>query len=105
MDTSAEYADYQQRVAAFIAREGISYFSTSTAETCGGEESDPWFSWSPCECCKSPLGGNRQYLYARDSQDAIVQFTICEDCVYYIEYGRLNDVTMARISKAVSHAS
>lgn len=26
----------------------------------GGEDSEPWFSWSPCEVCGSRLGGNRE---------------------------------------------
>lgn len=26
----------------------------------GGEDSEPYFSWSPCEVCGSRLGGNRE---------------------------------------------
>lgn len=25
----------------------------------GGEDDEPHFSWSPCECCGSQLGGDR----------------------------------------------
>ena len=28
---------------------------------CAGESED-WFSWHPCECCASPLGGNRNLI-------------------------------------------
>lgn len=24
-----------------------------------GEDEDNWFSWSPCDCCSSKLGGDR----------------------------------------------
>lgn len=27
-----------------------------------GDSVDDWFSWSPCECCGSRLGGNRNRL-------------------------------------------
>ena len=100
--TKQWYAEYQKRVAAFIAREQITFLSTSCQELdqLGNEdapEREPWFSWSPCECCGSHLGGNREYLYARDASDEIVQFTICEDCVYYVNYGQLDDTTMLEI--------
>jgi hypothetical protein len=26
----------------------------------GGEDAEPSFSWSPCECCGSRLGGNHE---------------------------------------------
>lgn len=28
------------------------------------EDTEPWFSWSPCEWCGSPLGGDREYAVA-----------------------------------------
>lgn len=102
--TKTEYAQYEANVSAFIQREGISYLSTGTADRLdpdihsekyqGREDGEPWFSFHPCECCQSPLGGNREYLFARDKNNNIVQFTICEDCVYYVNYGRLDDTTM-----------
>ena len=39
--THKQYEDFQAAVAAFIADEGISFLSTSTAETCGGEDGEP----------------------------------------------------------------
>lgn len=29
--------------------------------------SEDWFSWRPCECCGSPLGGNRNRLSILES--------------------------------------
>jgi len=99
-----EYAKYQQNVAEFIQREELSFLSTGTWDYSEGERpedwcDEPWFSWKPCEMCGCHLGGNREYLYARNAQDEIVTFTICEDCVYYTEYGRLDDQTMMRIGE------
>jgi len=111
----AQYTEYQKSVADFIEREGLSFLSTGTddrfdpnlgsPEYAGRETGEPWFSWSPCQCCGCHLGGNREYLYARDRRNRIVQFTICEDCVYYIEYGRLDDTTMARVEADAATAA
>lgn len=102
-----DYQAYEKRVAAFIADEGLSFLSTGTDELMrsdndGGNPDqwnnrDPWFSWNKCQCCKDSSGGSRQYLFARNKANEIVTFEICEDCVYYVEYGRLDDATMLRI--------
>jgi hypothetical protein len=102
--TAQEYSDYQSRFSAFIEREHLSFMSTSCNELTelgndDAPERESWFSWYPCECCGSHLGGSREYLYARDANDDIVQFIICVDCVYYIEYGRLDDLTMMEVEK------
>lgn len=106
IQTLSDYQEYEWSVAQFIESEGIQFLSTSCvgyldpeydSESEEFQEGEPWFSWHSCECCKSPLGGDREYLYGRNSADELVQFTICEDCVYYVEYGRLDDTTMERI--------
>jgi hypothetical protein len=102
----AQYEQYQADVAAFIARDGLSFLSTGTWDYQGEHDEprpenwndEPWFSWTPCECCGCPLGGNRWYLHARDKENLIAQYVICEDCVYYVEYGCLDDATMARVA-------
>lgn len=93
-----EYEAYQKTVAAFIERDNLSFISTGTNDGEHGDV-DPWFSWHPCECCQSPLGGNREYLWAW-SGETRVQYEICEDCVYYLEYGKLDDTTMLRIEES-----
>lgn len=98
-----QYEQYQADVAKFIANKGLSFLSTGCSDSLESDEyeheCEPWFSWSPCECCGCGLGGNREYLFARNEQDEIVKFTICEDCVYYVNYGRLDDTTMARVEQ------
>lgn len=107
IQTKAQYLGYQARVAAFIAYEGLSHLSTGCIpygepDENGQEDNqdgEPWFSWKPCEMCGCGLGGNREYLFARDTINEICQYTICEDCVCYVNYGRLNDQTMARVEE------
>lgn len=104
IQNAKDYAQYQQTVAKFVASEGLTFLSTGTwdyehdGERPEDWDGEPWFSWKSCECCGSHLGGDREYLYARNSADEFVQFTICEDCVYYTEYGRLDDATMQKVS-------
>jgi len=70
-----------------------------------GEDEEPLndeggFSWSPCEVCDSSLGGNRYTWHAIIPKDGdvkggtMVHGTCCEDCVYFINYGKLDDSTM-----------
>lgn len=99
-----EYAEYESRVAQFVAIEGLSHLSTGCSPYGRPEDgqednqdSEPWFSWKPCQMCGCTLGGMREYLFGRDTAQEICQFMICEDCVYYVNYGRLNDATMARV--------
>ena len=106
INNQSEYALYQQTVAQFITDEGLSFLSTGCSPDLSSDEYErdyePWFSWQPCEMCQCSLGGNREYLFARDTNNDIVRFTICEDCVYYVEYGRLDDQTMTRVSSAAT---
>ena len=49
------------------------------------------FSWSPCDCCGSRLGGDRYAAHGWDNQDIAqdnsIHLDICTDCVFYTEYG------------------
>jgi hypothetical protein len=104
IQTAEQYAAYQRTVASFIKREEISFLYTGCTpygeperQQEDNQDGEPWFSWRPCEMCGCTLGGNREYLFARDVNREICQFTICEDCVYYVNYGRLDDATMDRV--------
>lgn len=82
--TTAEYTEYEERVATFMHDEGLSVLSP------GGDET--WFSWSPCECCQRPTGGTREQATAYHvDTGSILSFNICTDCVYYATYGSLDD--------------
>jgi hypothetical protein len=102
--TKEEYARYTQTINKFIVNEGLSFLSTGCTpygepegEQEDNQDGEPWFSWHPCEMCGCHLGGNREYLFGRDVNNEVQQFTICEDCAYYVNYGRLDDTTMARV--------
>lgn len=102
--TRAEYDTYTARVAEFFAREKIEFPSTGTAETPGGEDHGAWFSWRACECCLRKFGGMREYLYGQitlESGEKILQtWEVCEDCIYFIEYGKLSDSVMLEVEKS-----
>lgn len=107
IQTHEQYLAYQRRVSAFIKYEGLSHLSTGCIPYGypengqeDNQDGEPWFSWKPCQMCQCALGGLREYLFARDTANEICQFTICEDCVYYVNYGRLDDQTMARVEEA-----
>ena len=90
--TKQEYADYQAAVAEFFSH-GLQNLSTKSDDNgC----TEPFFSWHSCQCCGTPLGGDR---YECNGYNAVTKEIeeydcICQDCVYYAEYGQLDDATM-----------
>lgn len=101
---ASEYQDYQARVAQFFEREGVhNHLSPISDENGNWNE---YFSWRPCEVCSSPLGGNRidantYVVKANGKPGKVVEFSVCVDCLYYVEYGRLDDMTMMEIRKSI----
>ncbi len=63
---------------------------------------EPHFSWRPCECCGSSLGGDRHSLHGFDPDLDNVHLDVCTDCLYYSEYGRLDDTAMQEIENSNS---
>ena len=112
-----QYAQYKTDVAAHL--EGLTGISTGICpgcQVCADEYTDgdlraleagwecgdifeePWFSWRRCNCCGSTLGGNRETMHAVDPDGNILHVGgVCVDCVYFLEYGCLDDTTMAEI--------
>ena len=86
--TKKEYKEYEDRVADFFKREEI--------EILHGE-GEGFMSHYGCDCC-----GNGQYqtLYNASGSnpgipyDGFHEYQICGDCLYYAEYGQLDDMTM-----------
>lgn len=120
--TKKEYAAYEAAVADFFAAEGIENLSSGCVRCpecsghpemnfdgdypacpdCGFTDAGvAFFSWRWCDCCKTSLGGNRYHSsgYHREKKE-IYEYVICEDCVYYAEYGRLDDQTMDEIENS-----
>jgi hypothetical protein len=115
--TKKEYADYEASVKAFFEREGIQNLSGGYIHCpeCEDEEQEledgscpihgqmqePWFSWRPCECCGTRLGGNREHATGYNpTTKEIQEYDVCMDCIYYAEYGQLDDQTMLDIEKS-----
>ena len=113
-----EYQEYEEAVAHTFKEDGIvnlshghltcpdcnfDFFQDSVdTETvkcgCGNTKEvldAPSFSWRPCECCGSRLGGDRYHTTGFNPEmKEVYEYEICEDCLYYAEYRRLDDMTM-----------
>ncbi len=98
--TKSEYAAFVDSFQAFMEREGLENLSTVCAED--GDSPEPSFSWSPCHCCGRPLGGNRYECSGYNRAEKAIQdgYSVCQDCVYFAEYGRLDDETMASVERS-----
>ena len=93
-DTSA--CRYIRRVAHYL--DGVEHFSTglaSNCDSCGTQDIDELdeemvdessFSSYPCEVCDSGLGGSRHAAHGYIDEE-MSHFSICEDCLFYINYG------------------
>lgn len=113
IETAEDYTEYESAVAS--GSDNMEHFSSGPCSGCreccdlvdpddydSDEDwneavSEPHFSWSPCELCNRSLGGDRESAHAVSKEHGIIHFDICTDCVYFIEYGRLDDMTMERI--------
>lgn len=103
--TKKEYADYEERVKHYL--EGVEHVSTGPCPGCKEcdvpEDADEyheeaWFSSHPCEICKGLAGDRVSWHGIIDGK--IVHGSCCTDCMYYLEYGRLDDTTMDEMEAA-----
>ncbi len=93
--TRKEYAEYERSVAKFFENEGIDNLTTISDES---GNTEPYFSWSSCECCGSHLGGDRYDCNGYNPKTGeIYEYSVCVDCMYYAEYGKLDDLTMMEL--------
>jgi hypothetical protein len=109
---AAEYAAYEEAFAEGM--NGITHFSSGSAirqcrvcvqgeadlESFEGEdtyETHSYFSWSRCDICHSGFGGERTDSHGI-YDGALIHLLACDDCVYYAEYGQLDDQTMAEVA-------
>lgn len=69
--------------------EGLDFVSTGTCPGCNECPTidEPHFSWSPCDCCNSSLGGDRHAAHGKDKDGNLVHLDICVDCLMYIANG------------------
>jgi len=114
--TKEEFFLYEEAVKDFFASEGITNLSSGHFEcpNCGvefdgkgncpecGEDregfDEPHFSWIRCDCCDRNEGGDRYFARGYNPKTKEIQeYDICSDCMYYAEYGVLDDMTMMNI--------
>ena len=88
-------------MANIVDRRSYDYENECTNENhshdCNGDyTAEPYFSWRRCDCCGSTLGGNREDCIGYNPTTGKVQgdYSVCVDCIYYNEYGTLDDMTM-----------
>ena len=82
-----DYEEYQEVVTNF-------YKSLEPEESLVASNEELGFSHRACECCKRPLGGDRWRVYAIKPErvsDENIAYSVCVDCLLYLEYGYLND--------------
>lgn len=88
--TQDDYRKFEKNFQLFVNDFKLSHLSTGSENT---------FSWDRCDCCQDDNGGDRFELFAhQDGNSEIVTFSVCVDCLYYVNYGHLDDETMARIA-------
>ena len=100
-----QYNEFCSAVQEFFELEGINNLSLAVSEedshcpSCEQEQPfEAWFSWSPCECCSRPLGGDRVHATGFNPVTREIQcYDICPDCLYFATYGQLDDQTMLDI--------
>lgn len=97
ISTIADYEQYKLAVGKFFDETGLVNLSFITDED--GDHLDPHFSWSSCDVCGRALGGDRYECngWSKKDQEVHDEINACQDCIYFAEYGRLDDQTMLDI--------
>jgi len=94
LETVEDLTAFQKRVEKFMEDEGINCLNIN-------EDSEPYFSWNYCECCKRPLGGVHYDAMGFNPHKHQVQgpYEVCFDCIHYVEYGQVDDMTFMEIKE------
>lgn len=93
--TQRDYEEYQDRVRSFFEMENIENLSPIDPDW------EPYFSWRNCDCCSRHLAGHRVECNGYNYETGEIEgpFEICMDCLYFAEYGQLDDETMLNIEE------
>lgn len=93
--TKQEYAEYEEAVKQFFKDNGINCLSQRPSEDKEEAYDEPYVSSRMCDCCKDTQQGMRVDACGYNpTTDKIIDFIVCEDCLYYAEYGQLPDAMM-----------
>jgi hypothetical protein len=118
--TKSQYLKYQAAVADFMERENLTHLATGEPwckhcdkrvgwkhkGVCPDCDEDveyvnyPYVSSNGCDCCGDSCRQNLEFASGCDKDSGeIREYEICEQCVYYSKYGRLDDLTMMEIEE------
>jgi hypothetical protein len=90
--TKYQYQQYAKNVSNFFEREKIVNLSAT--------ESEAFFSSASCDCCGNQLAGDRLLANGFNPEaDEVQEYEVCLDCIYFAEYGQLDDQTMLDIAE------
>jgi len=109
--TKQEYVEYQKAVEDFFKAEGITNLTnggvfdatTNECESCGEiiNDDEGYFSRHSCDCCRTRLGGQRYHASGwNPKHKTVFCYEVCRNCLYYAEYGRLDDQAMLELEQA-----
>lgn len=94
--TKQEYKEYTQTVDKFFKDNALRNLSVKSSDD--GDSCESYFSWQGCKVCGSSLGGDRFDCDGYSEKHGVMEFNgVCVDCVYFAEYGQLDDTTMAEL--------
>jgi len=109
--TTSDYTKFKASIERNLA--GLSFLSTGACKCCaecglGESPSDhaieladePSFSWHACDACGSTLGGDRHPAHGRTDGGKLLHLSVCSDCLYFLNYGKLDDKTMMEMETA-----
>jgi hypothetical protein len=89
-----QYLLWEKRVFEFLEEENTNCLAAA------GLDADLGFSWHPCECCGSPLGGDRFEMlgFNPDTHEETGPYEVCFSCYIWAAYGEIGDGAMMDIS-------
>lgn len=89
-----QYDVYVKRFNEFMDNEDINCLNQQDND----DSYHAFFSWESCDVCGTRSGS--RYIcngYNPTTRQIQYDYCVCQDCVYFAEYGRLDDMTMLEI--------
>ncbi len=84
-------SEFVKAIKDFFEKEGINCLSQQPLDDTVEEfeYDEPYFSWSPCDCCGDHLGGDREDMCGYNpTMDRIQKdYKVCMDCASYLANG------------------
>ena len=98
IETKQDYKRYKDAVQSFLIRYNVEIEPYPIQDKDGHWHT--YFSWYPCDCCNRQLGGDRTECRGLSHDNQYIDVNLCSDCIYYLCYGVLDDLTMMTIEES-----